>query len=71
MSGGTIEMTQARLERTTYCLGGSRSIHLSYWAIAKEGEKLRFPLPSRDEGEAFVILLTRFRFQAHDERNGM
>ncbi len=31
-------MTQARLERTTYCLGGSRSIHLSYWAIVIKNE---------------------------------
>ena len=33
--GGEFNVSPARLERTTCCLGGSRSIHLSYEDIGR------------------------------------
>ena len=41
-------MAQGRFERPTCCLGGSRSIHLSYWVA------VRYGLPAMDP--ARVIL---------------
>ena len=37
----------ARLERATYCLGGSRSIHLGYGVVLKSGFIITQALQSR------------------------
>ena len=45
-------MAQARVERATYCLGGSRSIHLSYWVF----------------GTLYLVLTIWVLFSAHEQK---